>query len=174
MSTQKSAHIAALFVIAKNWVVTNAPPVGVADNRGGCTCVGTEGTQEISVPSSQFAVNLKLFWKKLQSLREKKKEKKVSQIKVIIYYPRYFCTILLLINTHTYTRNFVRKGRWDFLTIVLYLPKIPLLKIRFCYFLILYDCISILELHQKNQIRESFNEVVDSITTKISKAFMNL
>lgn len=34
-----------------------------ADNGGDYACVGAEGIQEISVPSSQFSVNLKLLQK---------------------------------------------------------------------------------------------------------------
>ena len=41
--------------------------VGDADNLGGCTCVGTEGTWKISVPSFPFCREPKSALKKLKS-----------------------------------------------------------------------------------------------------------
>lgn len=37
--------------------------MGDADNRGGNACVGAEGVGEISAPSAQFGVNLKIALK---------------------------------------------------------------------------------------------------------------
>ena len=63
--------------------------MGDAANGGGCACVGTGGIWEISVPPN-FAVNLKLLWKKVVFFKIVKTKKgiKMAHYNILILHQR--------------------------------------------------------------------------------------